>query len=73
MSDKIIITVQVGDHSGKGHVISAIAHKLEELGAIVQVQLGKTHNKEKLEKSDEELAVRLTGIDVLILEQRTAS
>ncbi len=72
MSNKLIITVQGASHSGKGNAISAIAHKLTELGATVTVQLGETHNKEKLERTDEVLSERLKDIEVLILEQRTS-
>jgi molybdopterin-guanine dinucleotide biosynthesis protein len=71
--NKIMITVQGSSHSGKGTAIAAIAHKLRELGATVTVQGEQTHNKEKLEKADEELAPRLQDIEVMILEQRTSS
>lgn len=70
--NKVVITVQGPSHSGKGTTIAAIAHRLEELGATVIVQSAQTHNKEKLEKPDEELAKRLDGIEVIIMEQRTA-
>lgn len=72
MTDKIIVTIQGAQHSGKGHVMAAVTRKLEELGCNVFVQLAETHNRSKLEKSDEELAQRLSGVVVLVMEQQTA-
>ncbi len=72
MTSKVTIIIQGASHSGKGTIIAAVAHKLQELGCKVVVQAAETHNKEKLEKPDEELVPRLSDVEVVIMEQRTA-
>ncbi len=67
----IAINVTGRDKSGKGHIVAAVAHALRTLGADVTVQLGETHNAPKLAKTDEEIAVRLSGVKVAITEQQT--
>lgn len=59
-------------HSGKGHAIAAIARQLSALGAVVEVQSAETHNKEKLEKLDQDLATRLAGVSVRITELQSS-
>ena len=73
MTNDIIITVSGPAKSGKGHVIAAIAHKLQELNCEVVVQGAETHNAKNLAKSDDDIAVRLTGAGVLVIEQQTGS
>lgn len=70
-ADKIIVSVTGPDHSGKGHVVAAIAHQLEKLGCEVLVQGAETHNASKLAKTDEALADRLKGVGVVLTEMRT--
>lgn len=70
--NKLVLTVQGSDGSGKGHLISAIAHKLKELGVEnVRIQLADTHNKKKLNKDDLSLSERLKQCEITILEQQT--
>ena len=71
MNDKIIITVAGPDKSGKGYIMSAIAHALSDLGALVTVQGAETHNRKKMEKSEEEIRDKLADKTVLIMEQQT--
>jgi thymidylate kinase len=70
--DNLIIQVSGPDKSGKGHAISAIAKALTSLGAEVVVQCAETHNKPKLEKTEEELALRLKSCHITILESQTS-
>jgi predicted ATP-binding protein involved in virulence len=72
MLGDITITVTGPDKSGKGYVISAITHALAALGADVLVQCGETHNKKKLDKSEDEIHEKLEGKRVVIMEQRTS-
>jgi len=67
----VIINVTGPDKSGKGYYISAITHALTSLGVNVLVQGGDTHNKNKLEKSNDEIHQKLAGRSVVILEQQT--
>lgn len=69
--NKIAINVEGPDKSGKGHVISAITHTLEQLGCEVSVQLAETHNASKLAKTTEELSTRLQGVKVVLTEMQT--
>jgi hypothetical protein len=69
--DSVIITVAGPDKSGKGYVIAAIAHLLEQIGCDVQVQASDTHNAKKLAKTDEEITSRMQGRKIVILEQQT--
>jgi hypothetical protein len=71
MLNDLMITVSGPDKSGKGHLIAAIAHALTTIGVEVKVQGGETHNKKKLEKLDVEIAEKLKGKSVVILEQQT--
>jgi thymidylate kinase len=66
----IIIAVTGSDHTGKSSVIAAIAHKLEELGSDVQVQMIGSIPK-KITKSDKVLMDRIKDTTVLIMEQKT--
>jgi thymidylate kinase len=66
----IIITVTGSDHTGKSSIIAAIAHRLEELGSDVQVQMIGSIPK-KISKSDEVLMGRIKDTTVLIMEQQT--
>lgn len=66
----IIISVTGSDHTGKSSVIAAIAHKLEELGSDVQVQMIGSIPK-KITKSDKVLMDRIKDTTVLIMEQKT--
>ena len=65
------IVVEGPDKAGKGHIIAAIAHALQQLGCVVQVQGAETHNAEKLHKNDEELTSRLKGMTIRITEMQT--
>jgi hypothetical protein len=67
------IEVTGPDKSGKGHVIAAITHALQQLGCDVTVQLGETHNAKKLAMADDQLQTKLTGLAVRITEQQTSN
>lgn len=69
--ENIMVTVSGPDKSGKGYVIAAIAHALENFGVNVQVQGSETHNKAKLEKTDEEISTKLSEKVVYVIEQQT--
>lgn len=74
MVGDIVISVEGKGHAGKGYVIAAIAHKLRELGINVSIQGEETHNKEKIEKDDAEIANKLKEKEcrVVILEMQTS-
>jgi hypothetical protein len=59
------------DKSRKGYLISLIAKTLTEHGVNVIVQGAETHNKEKLEKTVDEIDLKIEGLSVLITEQQT--
>ena len=63
----ITVVVEGPDHSGKGYVIAAITHALQELGCNVVVQGAETHNASKLAKTDDEIKQRLDGQQIRII------
>ena len=71
MKESVIITVSGPDHSGKGHIVAAVAHCLEAMGCLVSIQAAETHNASKLAKDDAAIANRIRGQRVVLLEQRT--
>lgn len=72
MQDHLIVNVAGPDKSGKGHVIAAIAHALEQLGCKVSVQAAETHNASKLKKTEDEIKQRLEGVHVVLTEMQTS-
>ncbi len=68
----INITVEGPTHAGKGYVIAAITKALKDIGCDVSVQGEKTHNAEKLAKTQEEIVTRLNGQKVRIMEMQTS-
>lgn len=71
LNESIMITVSGPDHSGKGHIVAAVAHCLESMGCHVSVQAAETHNASKLAKDDAAIADRIKGVRVFLIEQRT--
>jgi molybdopterin-guanine dinucleotide biosynthesis protein len=71
LKESVIITVSGPDHSGKGHIVAAVAHCLEAMGCLVSIQAAETHNASKLAKDDAAIANRIRGQRVVLLEQRT--
>ena len=48
LKESVMITVSGPDHSGKGHIVAAVAHCLEGMGCQVSIQAAETHNASKL-------------------------
>jgi hypothetical protein len=67
----INIVIQGPDKSKKGYLMSLIAKALEAHGVEVLVQGAETHNKVKLEKTAEEIDLKIAGLKVLLTEQQT--
>jgi chromosomal replication initiation ATPase DnaA len=67
----IMVTVSGRDHSGKGHLVAAIAHNLEQLGINVTVQCAESHNAKKLAMDDAAIAERLKDVKIVVTELRT--
>jgi hypothetical protein len=71
LKDSIMVTISGPDHSGKGHVVAAIAHQLVAMGCEVNIQGADTHNASKLAKDDSAISERLKGQKIILLEMRT--
>jgi cytidylate kinase len=71
LKESVMITVSGPDHSGKGHIVAAVAHHLEAMGCLVSIQAAETHNASKLAKDDVAIADRIKGQRVVLTEQRT--
>lgn len=71
LKESVMITVSGPDHSGKGHIVAAVAHCLEGMGCQVSIQAAETHNASKLAKDDAAIAERIKGQRVMLIEQRT--
>jgi hypothetical protein len=71
LKESVMISVSAPDHSGKGHILAAVARCLEAMGCHVSIQTTETHSASKLAKDDVAIADRIKGQRVVQIEQRT--
>lgn len=72
MSQHLILTVSGPEHAGKKYVLSAVHRVLEELGMTVNIIGGDDHLHEKVTLDNEQLAERLKGVEIFLMDQRTS-